>query len=45
MKKYNGKGELKMDVKFPIGELQVPEKTTLDNVQEWLTEIESYTTD
>ncbi|WP_339250263.1 YfiT family bacillithiol transferase [Sporosarcina sp. FSL W8-0480] len=33
-----------MDVRFPIGELQVPENVTLENVQEWLKEIESYTT-
>lgn len=33
-----------MDVKFPIGQLQVPEKVTLDNVQEWLSEIGTYTT-
>ena len=32
-----------MDVKFPIGQLQVPENVTLDNVQEWLKEIETYT--
>jgi len=34
---------LKMDVRYPIGELQVPEKVTLENIQEWLKEIESYT--
>lgn len=28
---------------FPIGELEVPEKVTLENVQEWLKQIESYT--
>jgi uncharacterized damage-inducible protein DinB len=33
-----------MDVKFPIGELEVPEKVTLDDVQGWLKEIETYTT-
>ncbi|WP_174615589.1 YfiT family bacillithiol transferase [Virgibacillus ihumii] len=33
-----------MDVRFPIGELQVPEKVTLENIQEWLKEIETYTT-
>jgi uncharacterized damage-inducible protein DinB len=33
-----------MDVTFPIGELQVPEKATLANVQEWLKDIETYTT-
>lgn len=32
-----------MDVKYPIGELQVPENVTLENVQEWLKEIETYT--
>ncbi|MEI3614184.1 YfiT family bacillithiol transferase [Pseudogracilibacillus sp. SO30301A] len=32
-----------MDGKFPIGKLQVPEKVTLENVQEWLKEIETYT--
>ena len=34
---------LKMDVKYPIGKLQVPEKGTLENVQEWLKDIETYT--
>lgn len=33
-----------MNVKYPIGELQVPEKVTIDNIQEWLKEIETYTT-
>ena len=33
-----------MDVKFPIGKLQVPEKVTLENVQEWLKQIQTYTT-
>ncbi|WLV25440.1 putative metal-dependent hydrolase [Aciduricibacillus chroicocephali] len=32
-----------MDVKFPIGELQVPEIATLDDVQGWLKEIGAYT--
>ena len=32
-----------MDVKFPIGELQVPENVTLQHVQEWLSEIDTYT--
>ncbi|MFJ7828322.1 YfiT family bacillithiol transferase [Psychrobacillus sp. NPDC096623] len=32
-----------MDVRYPIGELQVPEKVTLENIQEWLKEIETYT--
>lgn len=33
-----------MDLKYPIGKLQVPEKVTLENIQEWLKEIETYTT-
>lgn len=33
-----------MDVKYPIGKLQVPEKVTLDHVKEWLKQIETYTT-
>ena len=32
-----------MDVRYPIGELQVPEKVTLENIQEWLREIRTYT--
>ncbi|MEK4628178.1 MAG: YfiT family bacillithiol transferase [Solibacillus sp.] len=32
-----------MDVKYPIGQLQVPENVTLQNIQEWLKEIETYT--
>ncbi|MEK5208419.1 Uncharacterized damage-inducible protein DinB (forms a four-helix bundle) [Psychrobacillus psychrotolerans] len=32
-----------MDVRYPIGELQVPEKVTLENIQEWLKEIRTYT--
>ncbi|MFJ8236164.1 YfiT family bacillithiol transferase [Ureibacillus sp. NPDC094379] len=32
-----------MDVMYPIGQLQVPENVTLENVQEWLKEIETYT--
>ncbi|MCM3709846.1 YfiT family bacillithiol transferase [Sporosarcina luteola] len=32
-----------MDIKYPIGELRVPEKATLANVQEWLKDIEKYT--
>ena len=32
-----------MDVRYPIGKLQVPEKVTLENVQEWLKEIDNYT--
>lgn len=31
------------DVVFPIGELKVPEKVTLENIQEWLKQIETYT--
>lgn len=31
-----------MDVRFPIGKLQVPEQITLENVQEWLKKIETY---
>ena len=32
-----------MDVRYPIGKLQVPEKVTLENIREWLKEIETYT--
>ncbi|GGK07578.1 putative metal-dependent hydrolase [Lentibacillus kapialis] len=32
-----------MDIRFPIGELQVPKKVTLENIQEWLKDIETYT--
>ncbi len=32
-----------MDVRFPIGELQVPENVTLDDVQKWLQKIKTYT--
>ena len=32
-----------MDSRFPIGALQVPENVTLENIQEWLKEIETYT--
>lgn len=31
-----------MNVRFPIGELQVPEKVTAESLQGWLKEIESY---
>lgn len=31
-----------MDVRYPIGELVVPEKVTFENIQEWLKEIETY---
>ncbi|MBD8036075.1 putative metal-dependent hydrolase [Solibacillus sp. A46] len=33
-----------MDVQFPIGKLQVPEKVTLNNIQEWAKQIETYST-
>ncbi|MBS4220964.1 putative metal-dependent hydrolase [Bacillus sp. FJAT-49711] len=32
-----------MDVRYPIGKLQVPQKATTENIQEWLKEIETYT--
>ncbi|QQK81441.1 putative metal-dependent hydrolase [Salicibibacter cibi] len=32
-----------MDAKFPIGKLEIPDKVTVENVQEWLKEIEDYT--
>lgn len=32
-----------MDVRYPIGKLQIPEEVTLENVQEWLKKIETYT--
>src|SRR5699024_8453330 len=32
-----------MDVKFPIGKLEVPEKVTLEDVQEWLKQTQNYT--
>src|SRR5690625_3437893 len=32
-----------MDVTFPIGTLQVPDDVTLEDVQAWLKEIETYT--
>ncbi|RSL30549.1 putative metal-dependent hydrolase [Salibacterium salarium] len=32
-----------MDVRYPIGKLQVPKKVTFENIQEWLKEIETYT--
>lgn len=34
---------MKMDVKYPIGQLQVPEHVTSENVREWLNQIETYT--
>ena len=33
-----------MDVKFPIGQLHVPEQVTGEDVDKWLGEINSYTT-
>ncbi|MDI2587037.1 putative metal-dependent hydrolase [Psychrobacillus sp. NEAU-3TGS] len=32
-----------MDVKYPIGKLQVPEKVKLEHIQKWLKQIETYT--
>lgn len=32
-----------MDIRYPIGKLQVPKKVTLEIIQEWLKEIETYT--
>lgn len=32
-----------MNVKFPIGELQVPDHVTLEDIRTWLNEIETYT--
>src|SRR5690625_4235918 len=32
-----------MDKKFPIGQLNVPEHVTLDDIQEWINEISTYT--
>lgn len=32
-----------MDVKYPIGKLQVPETVTLNDVQKWLEDISTYT--
>ena len=37
------KGGHTMDAKYPIGELRVPDHVTLDDVQEWLSEIAGYT--
>ncbi|SKB02541.1 DinB superfamily protein [Sporosarcina newyorkensis] len=34
---------MKMDVRYPIGRLQVPENVTLENIQGWLKEIETFT--
>ena len=33
-----------MDIKYPIGKLEVPTQVTLENIQEWLKDIETYTT-
>ncbi|MGM0898306.1 MAG: YfiT family bacillithiol transferase [Bacillota bacterium] len=33
-----------MDVKFPIGQMQVPDHVTTEDVEKWLGEINSYTT-
>lgn len=35
---------LKMSVTFPIGELQVPNEVTAEKIQEWVKDIETYTT-
>ena len=32
-----------MDVRYPIGNLQVPEKVTFENIQQWLKKIDTYT--
>lgn len=32
-----------MDIRYPFGKLQVPKKVTLEIIQEWLKEIETYT--
>ena len=34
---------MKMDVRYPIGKLEVPENVTFENIQEWLKQIETYT--
>ena len=34
---------MEMDVKYPIGQLQVPEHVTIENVNEWLKQTETYT--
>lgn len=33
---------MKMDVRYPIGQLAVPEQVTVEHIQEWLKEIETY---
>ncbi|MDQ0160023.1 YfiT family bacillithiol transferase [Alkalibacillus salilacus] len=32
-----------MNVKFPIGQLELPETITLDHIHEWMKDIETYT--
>ncbi|RHW39353.1 putative metal-dependent hydrolase [Lysinibacillus yapensis] len=32
-----------MDVRYPIGKLEVSEKVTMEDIQEWLKQIENYT--
>src|SRR5699024_4228275 len=44
MKKNRWKEGIRMDVKFPIGQLDVPNNVTLEHVQTWLKEIDTYTT-
>ena len=39
----NEKGDLRMDVRYPIGKLVVPENASVEHVQEWLKQIETYT--
>lgn len=34
---------MEMDVKYPIGQLQVPEHVTMENVNKWLKKTETYT--
>jgi len=31
-----------VDVKFPIGELELPEKVTMNDINQWLDEIGNY---
>lgn len=42
--KRDRKGVTYMDVKFPIGQMEVPEQVTNEDVKKWLNEINSYTT-
>jgi len=44
MKQNRWKEGIRMDVKFPIGQLDVPNNVTLEHVQTWLKEIDTYTT-